>query len=82
MNKAKMAQDLREWISIGSGLPELIIDSPHQNKDYAPYVVELLVKKTPIKQIPFLVLEQLESEVIKQCEPKKGFFQKWLKLKQ
>lgn len=73
MNKAKMYFDLQKWIE--SGISDCIYDSPHQRAEYAPYVVELLLKKTPLKQIPFLVLEQLESELVELNIPKK---KRWL----
>jgi hypothetical protein len=50
MNKMSMYLALREWIDIGTS--ELIYDSPHQCSEYAPYVVEALLRSTPKKHIP------------------------------
>lgn len=77
MNKAKLYIQLQKMIDAGESVAFMIVDSPHQNKDYAPYVVDLLVKKTPVRQIPYLVLEQLGEEMIKEGEPKKKRFKFW-----
>lgn len=80
MNKARAAKVLREWIEIGNGVDLLIVDSPHQNKDYAPYVVVELLMKTPVKQIPHKVLERIENELIEECEPKVTWISKLARL--
>lgn len=61
---------LQKMIEAGDQVAFMIIDSPHQNRDYAPYVVEHLVKKTPARQIPYLVLEQLGEELMAEGQPK------------
>ena len=68
-NKAKMYISLQAWIETGMGTADLIVDAPFQNPEYAPYVVAELLKKTPIKQIPFRVLERIGEDLIKQNEP-------------
>lgn len=68
-NKAKLYIDLQSWIETGHGTADLIVDAPFQNAEYSPYVVSELLKKTPIKQIPYKVLERLGEELIKQNEP-------------
>lgn len=66
MNKMSMYLALREWIDIGTS--ELIYDSPHQCSEYAPYVVEALLRNTPKKHIPGYVLDELEKELVAQNE--------------
>lgn len=73
MNKPKLYVQLQALID--AGVADLIIDSPHQNKELAPYVVVELVKKTPRKQIPYLVLEQLGEDMISEAEPKRKWWQ-------
>lgn len=70
MNKAKMYINLQNWIEVGQGTADLIVDAPYQNPEYAPYVVAAMLKKTPIKQIPFVVLEKLGEELVAANEPK------------
>lgn len=82
MNKAKMYINLQSWIETGMGTAELIIEAPFQNTEYAPYVVSELLKKTPMKQIPFKVLERLGEELIAANEPipqRKKWYQLWIK---
>lgn len=63
MNKMQMYLRLNERIYTGFGTELLMIDSPFENKDFAPYVVFELVRKTPMKEIPQKVLERLASEI-------------------
>lgn len=79
MNKARMYLNLQQWIEIGMGTADLIVDAPFQNADYSPYVVAELLKKTPMKQIPFRVLEKLGEELIAANEPipKKNKWYQW-----
>ena len=70
MNKAKLYIQLQKMIDAGESVAFMIVDSPHQNKDYAPYVVDLLVKKTPMRQIPYLVLSSWVKKMIKKANQK------------
>lgn len=74
-NKAKLYINLQQWLDAGQGTADLIVDAPYQNPEYSPYVVAAMLKKTPIKQIPFFVLEKLGEELIASNEPKKA--KKW-----
>lgn len=76
MNKMKMFLVLQEWVNIGMGVDLIVVDSPHQNKDYAPYVVEALLQRIPHKQIPQHILKILESELIEESEPKKPWYRR------
>ena len=54
---------LQEMIQTGYGTAELIIDSPHQFKEYSNYVVFELVKKTPMNEVASRVLTAIANEI-------------------
>jgi len=78
MNKFKMYVDLENWIYAGAGVANMIYDSPHQRAEYSPYVVEEMLKKTPLPHIPGAVLMKLRDELLAEGEslPMRG---SWLK---
>lgn len=85
-NKMKMFLDLQHWIEMSPAISKQITvadsiwDSPHQNSEYAAYVVGYLLKNTPKKQIPLMVLEELKKELIEANEynpPAKPWWQFW-----
>ena len=78
MNKAKLYLDLDEWIDIGNGVDFMIVDSPFQHPQYAPYVVAELLKKTPLKNIPGAVHQKLREELLEEgtLPQRKSWFKK------
>jgi hypothetical protein len=66
-NKVQMYLTLKAWMDIG--IASDIINCPDHRPEYAPYVLTQLLKQISkkqinLKQIPDLVAEQLESEII------------------
>ena len=68
MNKMQMYIKLQEMIFVGYGTAEMIVDCPHQFKEYSDYVVFELMSKTDIKDIPSAVLNKLAKEIISELD--------------
>lgn len=71
MNKFKLYTDLQHWLELG--IANDIVNCPDHRPGYANYVAKY--KASTRKQIPQLVLEQLERELLKDNEPI------WLRIK-
>jgi hypothetical protein len=65
-NKFQCYVELEEWIYAGPQVANAIYDSPFQRPEYAPYVVEQLLKKTPLAHIPGAVLQKLREELLEE----------------
>lgn len=63
-NKFKCYVELEDWIYAGPQVANAIYDSPHQRPEYAPYVVEEMLRKTPLTHIPGAVLQRLREELL------------------